>query len=175
MKNLEFKARIDGIGWYEQKLQSLSAVSLGTERQTDTYFNVVRGRLKLRESGPKNILISYYREDQASARISEVTLFVHAPDTPVKRILSEQLGIKAIVRKERIKYRIGETVFHLDTVEGLGTFLEVEATGSAGPSAMVHMEQEIDRYRRFLEITSRQLVKESYSDLVMQAEITPDH
>jgi adenylate cyclase class IV len=63
IKNFEFKAKVEDLDKYEQKLLTLNPVFYGIDHQVDTYFNVSNGRLKLREGNIENALIDYERED----------------------------------------------------------------------------------------------------------------
>lgn len=167
MRNLEFKIQINNIEEYETKLLTLYPFFLGCELQTDTYFNVPNGRLKLRESHSKSILINYYREESANTKIADIMLYQHKPSATLKKILSEQLGIKVIINKKRKKYSINNTVFHLDFVEDLGAFLEVEVTEGEASLSIERMQMEIDKYLHFFEVKNEQLIKTSYSDLLI--------
>lgn len=171
MKNLEFKIQINNIEEYETKLLTLYPIFLGFESQTDTYFNVTNGRLKLRESNSKSILINYYREESANVNIADIMLYQHIPSATLKKILSEQLGIKVIVSKNRKKYSINDTVFHLDVVEGLGTFLEVEVAEGEASLSIERMQMEINKYLHFFDVKNEQLIKTSYSDLLIRKTI----
>ena len=62
IKNFEFKAKIDEIEKYENKLLTLNPDFQGLDHQIDTYFNAQYGRLKLREGNIENSLINYDRE-----------------------------------------------------------------------------------------------------------------
>lgn len=170
MKNLEFKAQINNLKEYEEKLLTLHPELLGTEIQTDTYFNTTNGRLKLRESNLKNTLINYYREESTGTKIAEVILYQHEPNIMLKKILIEQLGVKAIVHKKRKKYAINHAVFHFDIVADLGVFLEVEVTEAEGLFSLDKMQIEIDKYLQFFELKNDQLISASYSDLLMTIE-----
>ncbi|RKS03140.1 CYTH domain-containing protein [Flavobacterium sp. 102] len=170
MKNLEFKASISNLKEYEEKLLTLHPKFLGTELQTDTYFNATNGRLKLRESNLKNILINYYREESSGTKIAEVMLYQHDPNIMLKEILTEQLGVKVIVNKKRKKYSIKNAVFHFDIVADLGTFLEVEVTETEELFSLEKMQIEIDQYLQFFELKKDQLISASYSELLMDIE-----
>jgi len=93
IRNYEFKARVDDPREYENSLLTLDPEFRGTDLQTDTYFNVKQGRLKLREGNNENALISYHREDTAGSKLSEVVFYRHAPDAALKEILVKQFGI----------------------------------------------------------------------------------
>lgn len=166
IRNYEFKARVDSLEVYEKKLLELNPEFRGTDHQSDTYFNVKQGRLKLREGNIENALISYHREDTAGSKLSEVILFRHSPDPALKSILIRQLGIKVIISKIRRIYFIGNVKFHFDTVEGLGTFIEVEAIDDKDEFTTEQLREQCDHYLHFFGITKEQLVDRSYSDLL---------
>lgn len=170
MRNLEFKVQIGNLIEYETKLQSLFPKFLGSEQQTDTYFRVGSGRLKLRESNLKSTLINYYREETGGEKISEVTLYQHEPNKILKEILTAQLGINVIVNKQRRKYSIGHAMFHFDSVAELGTFLEVEVTDANGFLTLEKMQLEVDKYLDFFELDKSKLITASYSDLLIDKE-----
>jgi len=168
MKNLEFKAQINNLKEYEEKLLTLRPKLLGTELQTDTYFTVANGRLKLRESNLKSTLISYHREESKGAKMAEIMLYPHEPNIMLQKILAEQFGIKVIVNKKRKKYSLNNAVFHFDKVVDLGAFLEVEITDEEGTFNLEEMQKEIDKYLQFFELEKTQLINASYSDLLME-------
>src|SRR5215210_2694382 len=97
----EIKARSNCNEELEQKLLQLDAHFAGEDHQTDTYFNVPYGRLKLREGEIENALIHYYRENVLGAKPSNVELYRHQPDENLKKILAAALDIKVIVTKKR--------------------------------------------------------------------------
>jgi adenylate cyclase class 2 len=124
--NFEFKARTHELNNLENKLLSLHPKFIGEDNQTDTYFNVSTGRLKLREGNIENSLIYYERQNTAEAKLSNVLLYKHQPDKTLKEILTRLHGVKVIVHKIRRIYFIENVKFHFDTVPQLGTFIEVD-------------------------------------------------
>src|SRR2546423_7439259 len=130
--NYEFKAKTVSPDLLEKKLKELSPVFIGTDHQTDTYFNVATGRLKLREGNIENALIYYERANVAGSKQSNILLYQHQPHPALKEILSKALGILAIVDKRRRIYFIENVKFHFDEVNGLGSFVEVEAIDKEG-------------------------------------------
>jgi adenylate cyclase class 2 len=165
-RNYEFKARVDDLQEYERKLLTIDPEFRGTDHQTDTYFNVKRGRLKLREGNIENALINYDRDDIAGSKKSDVILYRHTPDDALKDILVRQLGIRVIVSKIRRIYFIGNVKFHFDTVEGLGSFIEVEAIDERDEFTVKQLKAQCDHYLHFFGVTKNQLVDKSYSDML---------
>ena len=149
--NFEFKARVDNLDYYKQKLLTLNPVFRGTDHQIDTYFLVRNGRLKLREGKIENALISYNRKDDSAVKQSDIILFKYEPDSDLKDILLQHFEIKIVVNKERKIYFIDNVKFHFDVVEGLGTFLEVEAIDDGNQFTINELKQQCDKYFQFFQ------------------------
>ncbi len=124
--NIEIKARCSDHGRIREVLKSHNALFVGIDPQTDTYFNINRGRLKLREGNIENALIYYERGGAHGPKKSEVILYQTQPGTSLKEILTKALGILAIIDKQREIYLIDNVKFHIDTVRELGTFIDTE-------------------------------------------------
>ncbi|MCK0200421.1 class IV adenylate cyclase [Ornithobacterium rhinotracheale] len=168
IKNFEFKARVSNIESYQEKLLSLNPRYVGEDHQIDTYFCAKEGRLKLREGNIENALINYQRADTSKAKESKIILYKHKPSEALKEILTLQLGVKVIVNKKRQIYFIDNVKFHFDKVEGLGTFLEVEAIDAEEEFTLEQLEEQCNKYFEFFGLTSQDLVDKSYSDLLME-------
>lgn len=132
----------------------------------DTYFNVPQGRLKLREGNIENALIHYLREDVAGAKQSTVLLYQHQPDGNLKQILSAALGVKTVVDKKRKIYFIDEVKFHFDEVEGLGSFVEIEAIDRDGSIGLEKLKEQCAFYINVLGIRPSDHLPGSYSDML---------
>lgn len=143
---------------------SIAASSKGTLSQTDTYFNVKSGRLKLREiDAEKFELIYYHRPNSRSTRYSEYTIIPVQDPRPVKALLRSLLGISVVVRKKRRLFLIKNARIHIDTVSGLGVFLEFEVVVKKGK------RQAADLMRFLMEkfdIEKKALLGGSYSDMI---------
>jgi adenylate cyclase class 2 len=165
--NVEIKARCANQQAIRDILRARGADFRGTDYQTDTYFNVGHGRLKLREGNIENALVYYERDDQAGPKQAHVTLYPTTPDSGLKEILTKALSTLVVVEKQREIYFIENIKFHLDTVARLGTFVEIEAIDTDGT---VGQEQLLAQCRAFLEllqISSNDLIAVSYSDLLL--------
>jgi adenylate cyclase class 2 len=167
MVNVEFKARCSDRRRVEEILVSKHAKFIGEDHQMDTYFHVTHGRLKLREGNIEHALIHYNRKNIAGAKQSDIILYQHAPDPSLKEMLTQALGIKAIVRKRRKIYFIDNVKFHLDEVDGLGEFIEVEAIDKTGELGIEKLEQQCNTYLSLLQVQHADLVDCSYSDLLL--------
>jgi predicted adenylyl cyclase CyaB len=138
----------------------------GVDEQTDTYFNVLHGRLKLRQGNIENNLIYYLRDNQAGPKNSSFQL-VAVPDADtLKEILETSLGIKAIIRKKREIYFIENVKFHIDEVPGLGRFAEIEASNKYADLPRERLQEQCNYYLKELKITNEDLISVSYSDLL---------
>ena len=165
--NIEFKARTKNLKELEEKLLSLNPILIGEDHQKDTYYDVSIGRLKLREGNIENALIWYQREDVGGAKQSDILLYKHAPDDALKKILIKLHGIKIIVDKIRKIYFVENVKFHFDVVEGLGTFVEVEAIDSTGEIGIEKLKEQCNFYINFFQIEDEDFMKKSYSDMMM--------
>jgi len=166
--NIEFKAKAKDIARLETILQQYKPRYIGEDQQVDTYFNVAVGRLKLREGNIENALIHYERENTAGAKSSHVLLYQHQPDKTLKEILVKTLGIKAVVDKRRRIYFINNVKFHFDRVEGLGTFVEVEAIDKDGSIGKEKLQAQCDGYAALFGIKDEDFCSLSYSDMIIE-------
>ncbi|MFT3682352.1 MAG: class IV adenylate cyclase [Ferruginibacter sp.] len=165
--NIEFKAKCSDITAAENILLAQKPLFKGTDHQVDTYFNVPTGRMKLREGNIENALIHYERENTAGSKSSHVLLYQHQPDINLKEVLTEALGIKAVVDKQRKIYFIDNVKFHFDEVKNLGTFIEVEAIDTDGSIGKEKLQQQCDGYAEMLGVQPGDFMAVSYSDMIM--------
>lgn len=166
--NVEIKAKCPDQERIRKVLAENNATTKGTDHQIDTYFSVPNGRLKLREGNIENALIHYQRTNQEGPKQSEVTLFECANGPALKAVLGKALPILAIVDKKREIYFIGNIKFHIDNVEGLGTFVEIEAIDIDGILGKDKLHEQCTYYLDLFQITESDLIAESYSDMVMK-------
>lgn len=164
--NIEIKARCTNAEKIRNTLKNLNATYGGKDHQIDTYFNVERGRLKLREGDIENFLIHYQREDERGPKESQVFLARTSRGDGVKDVLSACLGIFVTVEKTREIFFIDNVKFHLDEVQELGSFVEIEARGSLDATDKNVLAAQCSHYRELFEIAEEDLLSRSYSDLV---------
>ena len=125
--NIEIKARARDFAALRQRAEALSDLPVQVIPQEDTFFNVPEGRFKLRQLAPNRAqLIFYSRPDASGPKRSDYHLFETADPEALKNVLSLALGVRGAVRKTRYLYLAGQTRIHLDDVEGLGHFMELE-------------------------------------------------
>lgn len=165
--NFEFKARHTDIAEAEKGLLQQHPLFIGEDHQIDTYFHVPNGRLKLREGTIEHALIFYQRSNLPGAKQSDVTLYQHKPDPALKQLLIQSLGIKTVVNKKRRIYFIDNVKFHFDQVEGLGSFVEVEAIDKDGSIGLEKLKQQCSLYQSLLGVKEQDFMAESYSDLLL--------
>ena len=165
--NVEIKARCADHDVVRAALQHLGSRKVGLDRQIDTYFRVPNGRLKLREGTIENSLIHYDRPDQSGPKTSDVLLYRVDPDPSLKAVLSRALGVLVVVDKQREIHFVDNVKIHLDVVEGLGTFLEIEAIDSDGSRTEAQLQAQCEAFMAHFGVSSRDLMNESYSDMMM--------
>ena len=125
--NVEIKAVVRDWERVKQLAQTLSDVPVEIIEQEDTFFICLQGRLKLRYfSASSGELIAYHREDVVETKASHYLISQTKEPDQLRRALAMALGIAGTVKKRRHLYLCGPTRIHLDEVEGLGTFLELE-------------------------------------------------
>lgn len=133
--NVEIKARVADLDRLKATAERLSDTPARAIDQEDTFFATAGGRLKLREFGDgAGELIHYDRPDAAGPTQSDYLITPTTDPAGLKAALSAALGVRRVVRKRRLLYRVGQTRVHLDRVEGLGDFVELEVVLSPGQS-----------------------------------------
>jgi predicted adenylyl cyclase CyaB len=166
--NIEIKARCADQERVRKLLEERNADFRGLDHQVDTYFNAPSGRLKLREGNIENTLIHYDRTDQEGPKQSNVTLYHLQPSPALKDILTKTLGVKVVVDKRREIYFINNVKFHLDRVEGLGTFVEIEAIDADGSIGTARLHEQCQYYIALFGIREQDLLSQSYSDMLIK-------
>ena len=166
--NVEIKAIVNNPSFVRNYLVAQNATFKGTDEQTDTYFNVKAGRLKLREGNIENNLIFYNRPNQAGPKSSYFNLVKIEDASGLKEALERSCGIKMIVRKKREIYYIKNVKFHIDEVPGLGSFVEIEAGNILADKTEPELLDQCNFYLKEFGIKEEDLIAESYSDLMMK-------
>lgn len=164
--NIEIKARTNKADQIREYLLSNGADYKGLDVQTDTYFNVPAGRLKLRQGNIENSLTFYNRSDLSGPKQSDFELLEIESGDELKSILSKAIGVKVTVRKNREIYYIENVKFHLDTLEGIGQFVEIEATNKDNSLPAAKLHEQCVLYMNAFEITEQDLIPISYSDML---------
>ena len=168
-RNVEIKARISGVAALLPRAARLADTGPTVIEQEDTFFACPNGRLKLRdEFGAGAELIFYQRADLSGPKES-FYLRVPVPDPQALReVLQLAHGQTGRVRKRRVLFLIGRTRIHLDVVEGLGEFLELEVVLQDGEPATQGIV-EAHKVMAQLGVTAQQLIQGAYVDLLGQA------
>lgn len=167
MRNVELKARDpDPARTLALALQA-GAEDLGEITQRDTYFSGARERLKLREQEPGDSeLIAYGRPDETQARVSEYRRVPVDDAQALREALDAGLGTLVIVEKRRRLLLLDGVRIHLDEVEGLGSFLELEAVAPEGSDLSAERDK-VERLRGELGVDDANLVAAGYADLLL--------
>jgi len=125
--NIEIKARVSDLARLRAVVESMADTTVEILDQEDIFFAAPAGRLKLRIFDERTgELIHYHRADTAEPRASRYLIAPTSDPLAMKLILGEVLPVAGSVRKRRSVYHVGQTRIHLDEVEGLGDFLELE-------------------------------------------------
>jgi homotetrameric cytidine deaminase len=154
--------------------RELGAEDRGVLVQRDTYFRTPSGRLKLREERDAGAtLVQYDRPDAVEARVSRYRL-VAVPDADgLREALDAALGTLVIVEKQRHLLLWKGVRIHLDEVDGLGSFVELEGVAEPG-SDLSAERRRVDALGEALGIVPERIVAESYSDRLLGADALID-
>jgi len=164
-RNVEIKARVRDAARLRERALALADGPPELIVQTDTFFAVPSGRLKLRafaDGGGE--LIFYERPDAAGPKTSRYGIAPVADAAALLAVLAAALPRRGVVRKERELLLAGRTRIHLDRVDALGDFLELEVVLAEGEDAAAG-EAEARQLLRRLGIEDADLVSGAYIDL----------
>jgi predicted adenylyl cyclase CyaB len=168
-RNLELKVRVPDLARVRSACARVATRAAVIE-QVDTYFHAAHGRLKLRESvsGSEECaatLLAYDRPDRSGVRASDYHLVAVPDPAGVKSALSAALGVRGVVRKRREVHMYHNVRIHLDDVEGLGTFVELEAVVSPEADEELSLTR-LDALCGLLGLSRGDGVAGSYADLL---------
>ena len=164
--NLELKAKVSNLTDAERIARKIGAKKDSVLIQTDIYFNLASGRLKLREINSRKFeLIHYARANRPGDRYSNYTIVPLREPHTVKKVLTKLFGQKVVVRKRRLLYLFNNARIHLDLVMGLGFFIEFEVLVTKGKA---QAESFMRTLRKEFSLLPSQIVAGSYSDLLFQ-------
>jgi len=166
--NVEIKARVTDLPKITGLVSAMSTTPPKTLKQRDTFFRCSTGRLKLRElETGEGELIFYARPNVTGAKQSDYEITPVADAVSLKSVLRQALGETVVVEKTRVLYLVGQTRVHLDTVVGLGTFLELEVVLRPDQSPAEGHEIAEDLMRR-LGIREVDLIATAYADMLKE-------
>jgi predicted adenylyl cyclase CyaB len=165
-RNVEIKTRIDSIARLEPKVAAMAQQGPELIEQDDTFFSCAHGRLKLRAfAGGHGELIAYDRLDATGPKTSNYMIAPIADPEALRQTLARALGETGRVKKQRLLFLIGRTRVHLDRVDGLGEFLELEVVlrdGEAAESGIAEAHALLKR----LGVPPASLIAGAYIDLL---------
>ena len=171
-RNVEIKARVRDLPAVRRAVEAIADGPPALLIQSDTFFEVPRGRLKLRAFADGTAeLISYQRSDVGGPRESRFAKAPVSDPAALAAVLGGALGAAGVVLKRRTFYRRGPTRIHLDEVENLGSFLELEVELSDGQSA-ADGERTARELMATLGIAEDDLVAGAYVDLLGDRRLT---
>lgn len=166
--NLEFKAPLADVAATVARLGALGARGEGTLAQRDTYFRVRSGRLKLRELDGRAELIEYQRDEDGGDRWSRYTVAPVADVAGTITRLASEHGVRGVVSKSRWLWIYRNARVHLDTVDRLGTFFEIEVVD---PVTAEDGAALLDELLDALSIRRASAILGSYIDLIEAARV----
>ncbi len=165
-RNIELKARVRDLESVRSKAVALSSSEGVLIRQTDTFFVVPTGRLKIREfEDGTGELIAYDRPDESGPKESVYRRVGCHDPAALAEALAGVLGVRGRVRKRRQVFIVGRTRVHLDEVERLGSFVELEVVLEDG-EAVEAGRREAETLMDALALSRSDLVSGAYIDLL---------
>lgn len=165
-RNIEIKARLDALPPLQPRVERLADRAPIEIAQDDTFFACPGGRLKLRSfTASAGELIFYERPNVAGPKESRYVLSATAEPDTLRTVLTAAYGVVGRVVKRRTLYLIGRTRVHLDRVEGLGNYLELEVVLREGESSAAGVA-EAEALLKRLDIGPERLVAAAYVDLL---------
>ncbi len=169
MKNIELKVKLDSFTPISRLFRNVKVKKHGVLRQVDTYYKCQNGRLKFREINNKKFeLIWYSRPDTTASKLSDYTisLIPKKQVAAMKKILKTSFGELVTVKKVRQLWTYKHTRIHLDKVERLGNYLELETV--IQKQSLEHAQKEHREVIDLLHLVQYTKHRSSYSDMLLR-------
>ena len=168
--NVEIKAPCADLSRAREAALRLGAQPAYEEQQTDTYFATRRGRFKLRESSlGRAELVPYLRPDQLGARRSDYRVIPLADGPGTRELFAAILGVHRVVRKRREVLLWQNVRIHLDRVDSLGSFVELEAVFDGSEAMETEQRRLVAQLMHELGIAEASCIATSYEALLADA------
>ena len=169
-QNIEVKAKIDNPEQLHKIAGSITDIDVQIVQQEDIFFQCTTGRLKLRILSPTSgELIFYQRENHSGPKSSTYNIAVTSDPSQLRAVLANAYGESIIVRKIRHLYCLGRTRIHIDKVEELGDFLELEVVLNETDN-LTDAKDEARALMEKLKIIPSDLIDVAYADLLTQTQ-----
>jgi predicted adenylyl cyclase CyaB len=139
----------------------------GIDEQSDTYFKVNNGILKIRDAKIERTMIYYNKEKKVGPRMSELETYNSCDQEKLKKILSDALGVIGIIKKHREIYTKKNKILHLDRLLDGRQFVEIEISGES----TIKNRKICDNLMKLFRILPDDITNKSYFELVMGYEI----
>jgi len=168
-RNIEIKASVPDLGSIRERAAALASGPAQVLDQVDTFFVVARGRLKVRAfTDGAGELIAYDRADEPGPKQSTYARVECRDAAALSEALARVLPVRGVVVKRRELFLVGRTRIHLDRVEALGSFVELEVVLAEDepPERGQHEARELID---LLKISEDGMVAEAYIDLLERA------
>ena len=165
MRNLEAKFRIVDVRQARAQAEAIGFALRATLVQRDTFFAVAQGKLKMREEVAGAALIHYRRIHEGALEVSNYEIVSVPAPAPLHAMLTSALGVIAEIRKMRTLLMRRNLRLHLDRVDSLGSFGEIEAVVAGDETPEIY-RAEVDGILAALEIRPGDLISESYFELI---------
>ncbi|HXN13361.1 MAG TPA: class IV adenylate cyclase [Candidatus Acidoferrales bacterium] len=165
MKNLEAKFRLSNHAEAEERARAIGYTRRAVLNQRDTFFRVANGKLKLREENGSAVLIFYHRGESGPLMLSNYEIAKVADPPRTLRILATALGPIAVVEKVRTLMMRDNVRLHLDQVERLGEFGEIEAVIADGDDPE-RSRSAVNEILGALKVEKADLIDVSYFEMI---------
>jgi predicted adenylyl cyclase CyaB len=167
-RNIEIKAKIHNGNHLRPLIEKIADTPVQLIFHEDIFFNSPSGRLKLRIfTADRGELIYYQRPDQDGPKDSNYIISPTTEPHSLKEVLTSAYGVRGVIRKQRELYRVGQTRIHLDRVDGLGEFLELEFVMQKDQTDIDGIKT-LEELMYKLGIEKKDLINCAYIDLLSQ-------
>jgi predicted adenylyl cyclase CyaB len=169
-RNVEIKAILDDPEAVRERIEALADEGPIVIEQEDTFFHSPKGRLKIRKFGTgEGELIYYERPDRAEPVESKYVISRTTDPGGLERLLGRLFDLRGRIEKKRLLYLTGNTRIHLDEVEGLGSFVELEVV-LAPDEPVEGAEKWAKELMTTLGIEADRLIEKAYIDILEERE-----
>ncbi len=163
--NLELKVKLKSFEKTKKLLKELNSDFVKILNQKDIYYKKSGSLLKLRIENGEQSIIKYLRDEKGNDRFSDYE-FLRFESGNAEKFFKSIFKIEAVVQKKRLLYMFDNTRIHIDTVKGLGNFLELETLVLKGRN---DAKKRFAYIKEVLELNELTELKKSYRDLIISA------